>query len=87
MFRDGGLETPDFSAVRQAALELTPTNMSIRTTEDNFTSMTYTTELYRNDLNLPIVSITQRARVTVNYRFLDGRAVVTSSKYEPYSLE
>jgi hypothetical protein len=87
MFRGSGPVPPDFRAVRQAAAQLMPANMSIRTETDDFASMTYVVEAYRNDLNLPPVTVKERGRITVTYRFVEGRAVVTSSKYEPHSLE
>jgi len=87
IFGESGAEQVDFKAVRKAATELIPQNMSIRTATDDFKAMTYVVETYRNDLNLPPVSVTQRARIIVTYRFADGRAVVTGAKFEPYSIE
>jgi hypothetical protein len=87
VFRPSGPEPPDFRAVDRAATELVPANMSIRTTTNNYESMTRVVETYRNDLNLPPVSVAERGRITVTYRFVDGRALVTSAKYERYSLE
>ena len=69
----------------RAAKALMPANMSTQTFTEDFDKMTYTVEAYRNDLNLPPVSVSERARITVTYRFFNGRAVVMSSKYEPYS--
>jgi hypothetical protein len=82
-FRQSGPEQVDFKAVHNAAEELIPPNMSIRTAADDFASMTYKVEAYRNDLNLPPVSVTEGARITITYRFVDGHAVVTNAKYEP----
>ncbi len=87
MFRKNGPEPPDFTAVRQAAMKLMRSNMSIRTETDDFASMTYVVEAYRSNLNLPPVDVKERGRITVTYRFVEGRAVVASSKYEAYSLE
>jgi hypothetical protein len=84
MFRPTGAERPDFKAVDRAVKELMPANMSTRTAANDYASMTYRVEAYRNDLNLPPVSVTQRVRIAVTYRFFEGHAVVTSAKYEPY---
>jgi hypothetical protein len=86
-FGPGGPETPDFKAIDDAANKLRPPNMSTVTAKNDYASMTYLEETYRNDLNLPRVSVQERGRITVTYRFVDGRAIVTSSKFEPYSLE
>jgi hypothetical protein len=56
--------------------------MSMSSSTNDYTSMTYTIETYRNDLNLPPIMVSEGGRITVTYRFLDGHAVVTSSKYE-----
>jgi hypothetical protein len=87
MFRQSGPEPPDFKAVGQAITKLMPPKMSVRTATDDYASMTCEVETYRNDLNLPPVDVTERGRITVTYRFVKGRAVVTSAKYEAYSLE
>jgi hypothetical protein len=87
MFRKDGPELPDFTAVRQAAIKLMPANMSIRTETDDFASMTHVVETYRSDLNQPPVTVKERGRITVSYRFVEGRAVVTNSKYEAHSLQ
>jgi hypothetical protein len=87
LFRPSGPEPPDFKALGAAVTELMPANMSIRTANDDFASMTYVVETYRNDLNLPPVSVQQRGRITVTYRLVEGRAIITTAKYEPYSLE
>ncbi len=61
MFRAGGPESPDFTAVRQTAAKLMPANMSIRAATDDFASMTYVVEAYRNDLHqLEITSSNER---------------------------
>jgi hypothetical protein len=61
--------------------------MLIRTVDDDLVSMTYTVETYRSDVPGPPVSVKDRGRIVVKYRFVKGRALVTSAKYEPYSLE
>jgi hypothetical protein len=85
MFRPSGLETPDFKAVADAVAKLTPPNMSVRTWTHDYASMTDHVETYRNDLNLPPVAVQERLRISVAYKFVNGHAVVTSSKYEPDS--
>jgi hypothetical protein len=85
MFRPSGLEKPDFKAVSEAVAKLTPPNMSIRVWTHDYATMTDLVETYRNDLGLPSVSVTERCKISVTYRFVNGRAVVTGSKYEPYS--
>jgi hypothetical protein len=85
MFRPSGLETPDFKAVGEAVTKLIPPNMSIRVWTHNYATRTDLVETYRNDLNLPPVSVQERLRISVTYRFVNGRAVVTGSKFEPYS--
>jgi hypothetical protein len=87
MFRPSGPETPDFSAVDQAVATLLPENMSIGIATNDYSSMTRRVETYRNDINLARVLIKERGRITVNYRFVDGRAVVIRSTYEPYLRE
>jgi hypothetical protein len=87
MFRQSGPEQPDLKSVSKAATELMPANMSIRTATDDYAAMTYLVETYRNDLNLPAASVKERGRITVTYRFAEGRAIVTSAKYESYVLE
>jgi hypothetical protein len=87
MFNASGLAAPDFSAVGEAVAKLKPPNMSGVIAKDDYPSMTFTLELYKNDTTLPRVDVKERGRITVTYRFVDGRAVVTSSKYEPYTLE
>src|SRR5580704_1101607 len=79
MFRRSGPEQPDLKPVSKAATELMPANMSIRTATNDYAAMTYVVETYRNDLNLPTVSVKERGRITVTYRFADGRAAVTSA--------
>lgn len=86
MFRPSGIVAPDFKAVNETAAKLTPTNMSVRGSVDDYTAMTVLVELYRNDLGLPPVSVTERARILITYRFVNGRAIVISSNYTPYSL-
>jgi hypothetical protein len=85
LFRPSGLEKPDFSSVAEAVRKLKPPNMSGVIDENDYESMTYMWELYRDDTNLPRVAVQERGRITITYRFVDGRAVVTSSKFEPYS--
>jgi hypothetical protein len=85
MFRPSGLETPDFKAVGETVKKLTPPNMSLRVWTHDYATMTDLVEIYRNDLNLPPVAVQERVRISVTYRFVNGHAVVTSSKYEPYS--
>jgi hypothetical protein len=85
MFRPSGLETPNFKAVGDAVAKLKPSNMSIRGWTHDYATMTDLVETYRNDLNLAPVSVTERARITVTYRFVMGHAVVINSNYEPYS--
>jgi hypothetical protein len=84
MFRPTGPGTPDFGPVYEAAEKLTPTNMSSRRAINDYSSMTYTVDTARNDLNLPPVAVQQRGRITVTYHFFDGHAVVIGSNYEPY---
>jgi hypothetical protein len=84
MFRQSGPETPDFKAVGLAVTDLKPPNMSILTARDDFPAMTYVVEMYRNDLNLPTVFVKERGRITVTYRFVDGRAIVTGAKFDRY---
>ncbi len=86
MFRPSGLVAPDFEAIGQAVKKVMPANMSVRTVTDDFEAMTQVVETYRSDLNLPPVSVEERGRITVSYRFMNGRAVVTSAKYEPHLL-
>jgi hypothetical protein len=86
LFRPNGPASPDFRAVGEAIRKLLPLNMSIRTANDDYSSMTLVVETYRNDLNLPPVSVTERGRITVTYRFVNGRAIVTSAEYSAYSL-
>jgi hypothetical protein len=85
MFRPSGLETPDFKAVGDAVKKLMPPNMSVRAWTHDYSTMTELVEVYRNDLNFPPVSVQERVRISVTYRFINGHAVVTGSKYEPYS--
>ncbi len=85
MFRPSGLETPDFKAVGETVKKLMPPNMSVRVWTHDYAAMTDLVEAYRNDLNLPPVSVQERVRISVTYRFVNGRAVMTGSKYEPYS--
>jgi len=85
MFRANGVETPDFKAVGDAVTKLKPPNMSVRTWTHDYETMIDLVETYRNDLNLPPVSVTERGRITVTYHLSNGRAIVTGSKYEPYS--
>jgi hypothetical protein len=85
MFRPSGLLTPNFEAVAATVKKLTPPNMSVRAWTHDYPTMTDLVETYRNDLNLPPVDVQERVRISVTYRFVDGRAVVTGSKYEPYS--
>jgi hypothetical protein len=87
MFRQSGWETPDFRAIGNAVRKLMPANMSFRASEEDFASMTYTAYTYRSDLPGPPVSVKERGRIIVKYRFVNGHAVVTSARYEPYSLE
>jgi hypothetical protein len=87
MFRPSGPEMPSFGALYEAAKKLMPTNMGIRTAINDYASMTYVVQAYRNDLNLPPVTVNERGRITVEYRLVDGRAVVIRSKYEPYLLD
>lgn len=87
MFRQGEPARPNFQDVGRAVRELTLGNMAVLTRADDYDLMTVVVELYRNDLNLPPALVTERGRITVAYRFVDGRAVVTSSKYVPYSSE
>jgi hypothetical protein len=84
MFRPAG--PADFIAVYQAASKLMPANMGMLTMHNDYASMTYLVETYRKDLNLPPASVQERGRITVDYRFVDGRAIVIRSKYEPYLL-
>ena len=58
--------------------------MSVRAIREDSWSTTEVAELYRSDTNQPAVLVRERGRITVTYRFSDGRAIVTSSKYEPY---
>ncbi len=83
--RLSGIESPDFKAVGEAVAKLTPPNMSLRGWIHDYAAKTELVELYRNDLGLPPVSVTERAKIFVTYRFVNGHAVVTGSKYEPYS--
>jgi hypothetical protein len=85
MFRPRGLEVSNFKAVGEAVAKLKPPNMSIRGWTHDYAAMTDLVEMYRNDLGLPPVSVTERCRISVTYRFVNGRAEVTGSKYEPYS--
>jgi hypothetical protein len=85
MFRSDGPVQPDFTAIGQTVAKLMPPNMSIGAVQDDFGAMTEIVETYRNDLNRPPVSVEERGRITVTYRFVKGRAVVTNAKYEPYS--
>jgi hypothetical protein len=85
MFRPSGTETPDFKAVGEAVAKLTPPNMSIRGWAHDYATMTDLVETYRNDLGLPPVAVQERLRISVTYRFVNGRAIVTGSKFEPYS--
>lgn len=84
MFRPNGVATPDFTAVHDAIAKLTPANMSVRTRTHDYGTMTFRVETYRNDLGLPPVSVQERLRIAVTYRFVNGHAVVAGSKYEPY---
>lgn len=86
IFGPDGPRKVDLSPVENAIAALTPPNMGLRISVDDYTKMTSTVELYRNDTNGPPVSVNERGRITVTFRFVDGRAVVTSSKYEPYLL-
>lgn len=85
MFRSSGLEKPDFKAVSEAVVKLMPPNMSVRAWTHDYAAMTDLVETYRNDRGLPPVSVTERCRISVTYRFVNGRAEVTGSNYEPYS--
>jgi hypothetical protein len=84
MFRTSGLVTPDFKAVADAVAKLTPANMSVQTWTHDYATMTDRVDTYRNDLGLAPGSVQERLRIAVTYRFVDGHAVVTASKYEPY---
>lgn len=85
MFRPSGPETPDFKAVDDAVSKLKPPNMSAFFYQNDYASLTYTVGLYRDDVNLPRVMVRERGLITVTYRFIDGSAIVTSSKYVPSS--
>jgi hypothetical protein len=84
IFREGGPEKADFSAVDKTVKALLPPYMSIRGSDEDFASMETIVELYRNDTHKPPVAVKERARITITYRFLDGHAVVTGNTYEPY---
>ncbi len=83
-FRENGPEKADFSAVAKAIKALIPPYMSVRGSEDDYASMQSIVELYRNDTHEALVSVKERARVTITYRFFDGHAVVTGNTYQPY---
>jgi hypothetical protein len=83
MFRAGGWETPDFKAVDEAVAKLKP-DMSVLDSTNDYTSLTYVWQVYKTP-GLPRGPINEHGQITVTYRFVDGHAVVTSSKYEPYS--
>lgn len=85
MFPPSGSETPDFKAVDEAAAKLKPANMSVYWDKNNYALLTYTAELYTGDVNLPRIMVREHGLITITYRFVDGRAIVTSSKFEPYS--
>jgi hypothetical protein len=85
MFRPSGLESPDFKAIGETVKKLMPPNMSVRVWTHDYATMTDLVEAYRNDLNVPPVSVQERVRISVTYRFVNGHAVVTGSEYEPYS--
>jgi hypothetical protein len=85
IFRENGPEKADFSAVDKAFNALIPPYMSIRGSEDDYASMTSIVELYRNDTHEAAVSVKERARITITYRFFDGHAVVTGNTYQRYS--
>ena len=85
MFRANGWLELDFREIGRATAKLMPPNMSVRASIDDYESMTQILELARNDLNLPLVAVKERGRIIVSYRFVEGRAVVTSAEYESYS--
>ncbi len=85
ILRATGAEKADFRAVANAVEHLTPSYMTRYQLRQDFATRTTTAELYRSGTNKQPESVRNWARITITYRFLDGRAVVTGSTYEPYT--
>jgi hypothetical protein len=82
MFRPSGLATPDFTAVHEAVAKLMPTDMHRIWVEDELASKTYSEQIWNNFNQEPRVP-QDGGTIVVTYRFTNGRAIVTSSKFEP----
>jgi hypothetical protein len=81
MFGPGGPVTPDFTAVHDAVAKLMPPNMHRIWVEDELASKTYSEEIWNNFNQEPRVP-EDGGKIVVTYRFANGRAIVTSSKFE-----
>jgi hypothetical protein len=82
MFGRAGVEKPNFLAVEKAIQKLTPPGLSILTETNDYTSPACEVTLFRIDRNAPSCCQTVEGKITVYYRFVGSRAVVTGSKYE-----
>jgi hypothetical protein len=82
MFSRSSPETPDFRAVADAAAKLLPPQMAVRWVDDDLASMTYSEDIW-NDFNQMPTLPEDGSRIVVKYRFVDGRAIVTSATLRP----
>jgi hypothetical protein len=78
MFGRSGVVKPNFLAVEKAIQKLTPPGLSILAETNDYASPACEVTLYRSDQTVD-------GKITVYYRFKGSRAVVTGSRYEPYS--
>jgi hypothetical protein len=84
LLRQSGPEKADFREIGDAVSQLTPAGMSGLRADDDFPSMTYSEMVYRPETYDPGHGVMEGGRITITYRFHGGRAVVTTSKYEPF---